>query len=681
MCRKQFSIKCFLSLFYRNFLPNNFRVYSYDDAGIMKPLKEQLPNFCYFQGYIEGYPNSMVILSTCTGLRGLLQFGNVTYGIEPLESSIGFEHVIYQVKNKKKGIPLYAEKDIESRALPYKIQTVKFSHYVEMHIIVEKKLYEHMGSDTAIVTQKIFQLIGLTNAIFSSFNLTIILSSMEFWIDENKISTAGDANALLYRFLRWKRSYLVLRPHDMAFLLVYGETVNYIGATVQGKMCDKNYAGVVAVHPKAISLESFATILAQLLSLSMGIAYDDIDTCQCPESICIMNPDAIHSSGLKIFSNCSMGDFAQFISSKKSQCLQNEPRLQSSYQQVELCGNGIVEGREVCDCGKPEECNAIPAQCCEGSTCTLKAGYDCADGPCCENCHFKEKGRECRASTGECDVPEYCNGSSKSCQEDFFIHDGHPCGKNQWVCMDGECRSGELQCVDMFGEASYFGTDECYEELNSKKDVSGNCGITKSGYVQCAPNDWKCGKLICTYESDSLITKTSATTIYANISGKICISLEYDQNDRDKEKMWVKEGTVCDKRKVCRNKACVEDTYLNYDCTPETCNNHGVCNNKKHCHCQPTYLPPNCATTDDKWPGGSIDSGNQRSDAAPRRSQYTENVYHSKPKRWPFFLIIPFFIIFSTLITMLVKVYFQRKNWSTDKYSSDEYINFTFKGY
>jgi hypothetical protein len=71
------------------------------------------------------FENVLFYLYSSLTCRGLLQFGNVTYGIEPLESSIGFEHVIYQVKNKKKGIPLYAEKDIESRALPYKIQTVK----------------------------------------------------------------------------------------------------------------------------------------------------------------------------------------------------------------------------------------------------------------------------------------------------------------------------------------------------------------------------------------------------------------------------------------------------------------------------------------------------------------------------------------------------------------------------
>lgn len=46
-------------------------------------------------------------------------------------------------------------------------------------------------------------------------------------------------------------------------------------------------------HPRTISLESLAVIIAQLLSLSMGIAYDDINKCQCPGAVCIMNPEAV----------------------------------------------------------------------------------------------------------------------------------------------------------------------------------------------------------------------------------------------------------------------------------------------------------------------------------------------------------------------------------------------------
>lgn len=57
--------------------------------------------------------------------RGLLQFENVSYGIEPLESSVGFEHVIYQVKHKKADVSLYNEKDIESRDLSFKLQSIE----------------------------------------------------------------------------------------------------------------------------------------------------------------------------------------------------------------------------------------------------------------------------------------------------------------------------------------------------------------------------------------------------------------------------------------------------------------------------------------------------------------------------------------------------------------------------
>ncbi|XP_049628671.1 disintegrin and metalloproteinase domain-containing protein 2-like [Suncus etruscus] len=352
-----------VNLMQKTFVPYNFRVYSYNGTRSMKPLEQKFQNYCYYQGYIEGHPKSMAILSTCAGLRGLLQFQNVSYGIEPLEPSIGFEHVIYQIKHKDAGLSLYSEEDIKSETFPYKTKWIKTfkqpSQYIEMHIVVEKKLYEHMGSDIAVVTEKVFHLVGIINAIFASFNITILLSSVELWIDENKIPVTGDANQLMHKFLKWKRSYLVLRPHDVAFLLVYREKPDYVGATVEGKICDKKYGGGVALHPKSLSLESLAVVLAQLLSLNMGISYDDINKCHCSGTVCIMNPEAIHSSGVKTFSNCSLEDFAHFISMPESNCLQNKPRLGPAYQEiVKMCGNGIKEEGEDCDCGSEEDARA-----------------------------------------------------------------------------------------------------------------------------------------------------------------------------------------------------------------------------------------------------------------------------------------------------------------------------------
>ncbi|XP_076786936.1 disintegrin and metalloproteinase domain-containing protein 2 isoform X2 [Arvicanthis niloticus] len=640
----------------------------------MRPLEQKFQNICYFQGYIEGYPNSMVIVSTCTGLRGFLQFGNVSYGIEPLESSSGFEHVVYQVEPKKGDTLLYTEEDMDLKDLQYKIRSIKpqriVSHYLEIHVVVEKQMFEHIGADTTIVTQKIFQVVGLANAIFAPFNLTVILSSLEFWMDENKISTTGDANKLLYRFLKWKQSYLVLRPHDMALLLVYRDTTDYIGATYQGKMCDKNYAGGVALHPKAVTLESLAIILVQLLGLSMGIAYDDMSRCQCGVPVCVMNPEALHSSGVRTFSNCSMEDFSKFIMSQSSHCLQNKPQLHLSYK-VSQCGNGQLEEGEACDCGKDSGC--LTSLCCNPTTCKLSEGSTCASGGCCDSkCHLKAKGEVCRPAVQECDVSEYCNGTSATCEEDFFVQDGHPCAENKWVCVNGTCQSGGQQCQDLFGTDADFGTNECYAELNSKSDISGNCGITPTGYKNCEPNDRMCGKLICKYQSENILKIKSAIVIYANISGHICISLEYPQGHNESEKMWVRDGTVCGSKKVCLNQQCVEDTFLNYDCTPEKCNSHGVCNNKKHCHCDPTYLPPDCKNMEDSWPGGSVDSGNQqRAESLPARP-YVASAYRSKSARWPFFLIIPFYIVILVLIGLLVKVYSQRRKWRMDDFSSEE---------
>ncbi|EHB14252.1 Disintegrin and metalloproteinase domain-containing protein 2 [Heterocephalus glaber] len=302
------------------------------------------------------------------------------------------------------------------------------------------------------------------------------------------------------------------------------------------------------LHPKSMNLDSFAVILVQLLSLSMGITYDDVNRCHCPGAVCVMNPEAIHSGGVKIFSDCSMNDFARFTSKPMSQCLQNQPRLQTAYQGT-TCGNKIVEAGETCDCGTEE---------------------------------FKSSEEICRNRVDECDLPEFCNGSSADCQEDLFILNGHPCGENKWICMNGKCVSGKTQCEAAFGEGIY----------------------------------------------DHLI-------FY-----------------------------------VCRNKECVADSFLGYDCTPATCNNNGVCNNKKACQCYPGYLPPDCSIKIPVY-GAQFD---------PER-HYIKGVYQTKPKNWPFLLIIPFLIIFSVLIAIVVKVYFQRKKWRTEDYISEEYVDFVFKFY
>ncbi|KAM9622475.1 disintegrin and metalloproteinase domain-containing protein 2-like [Trichechus inunguis] len=422
--------------------------------------KKQSKNLCNYQGHIEGFPNSVVTISTCSGLRGLIQFENSSYGIEPLETSAGFEHVIYPVKNKNTSYSLYTKMDNEPSQLSHKIPRVKlqldnttsYTRYLEIHVVVEKNLYDHMGADTAAVTQKVFQVIGFVSAVFTSFNITLVLSSLELWIDDNKIPITGEVNELLYRFLNWKKSYLVLRPHDVAFLLAYREKSNYVGATLKGKMCDANSAGGVALYSRTISLESFAVIIAQLLSLSMGIAFDDIDKCQCSGAACIMNPEAVHSSGVKIFSSCSMEDFTRFISKPNSQCLQNQPHLDPSYK-TSLCGNKRVEEGEQCDCGRVEECRRDP--CCEYKTCRFKGNAVCAHGSCCTQCKLREKGEICRLSADECDLTEYCNGSSNFCPENFYLHDGYRCNMNQWVCMEGKCRDGTRICEEIYGKGIY----------------------------------------------------------------------------------------------------------------------------------------------------------------------------------------------------------------------------------
>ncbi|PNJ34741.1 ADAM32 isoform 4 [Pongo abelii] len=240
----------------RYFLADNFMIYLYNQ-GSMNAHSSDIQTQCYYQGNIEGYPDSMVTLSMCSGLRGILQFENVSYGIEPLESAVEFQHVLYKLKNEDNDIAIFIDRRLEEQPMDDNIFKSEksepavpdlFPLYLEMHIVVDKTLYDYWGSDSMIVTNKVIEIVGLANSMFTQFKVTIVLSSLELWSDENKISTVGEADELLQKFLEWKQSYLNLRPHDIAYLLIYMDYPDYLGAVFPGTMCITRYSAGVALQ-------------------------------------------------------------------------------------------------------------------------------------------------------------------------------------------------------------------------------------------------------------------------------------------------------------------------------------------------------------------------------------------------------------------------------------------------
>uniref|UniRef100_A0A2K5VEY7 ADAM metallopeptidase domain 32 n=1 Tax=Macaca fascicularis TaxID=9541 RepID=A0A2K5VEY7_MACFA len=599
----------------RYFLADNFMIYLYDQ-GSMNARSSDIQTQCYYQGNIEGYPDSMVTLSTCSGLRlGILQFENVSYAIEPLESAVEFQHVLYKLDNEDNDIAIFSEnnRSLEEHPMDDNISISEqsepavpdlFPLYLEMHIVVDKALYDYWGSDSMVVTNKVIEIVGLANSMFAQFKVTIVLSSLEVWSDENKISTVGEADELLKRFLEWKQSYLNLRPHDIAYLLIYRDYPDYVGATFPGKMCITRYSAGVALYPKEITLEAFSVIVTQMLALSLGISYDDPKKCRCSESICIMNPEALQSNGVKTFSSCSLRSFQNFISNVGAKCLQNKPQMQGKSPKP-VCGNGRLEGSEMCDCGTEAQCG--PASCCDFRTCVLKDGAQCYRGSCCRDCQILQSGVECRPKAHpECDIAENCNGSSPECGPDITLFNGLPCKNSKFICYDGDCHDLDARCESVFGKGSRNAPFACYEEIQSQADRFGNCGRDRNNkYVFCGWRNLICGRLVCTYPTRKPFHQENGDVIYAFVRDSVCVTVDYKLPRTVPDPLTVKNGSQCDVGRICVNRQCVESRKIKATalvCSEYTCSGHGVCDSRQKCVCSPGYNPPSCQTRSKGFP-------------------------------------------------------------------------------
>ncbi|KAF7472671.1 Hypothetical predicted protein [Marmota monax] len=588
-----------------------FSVFTYTDQGALLEEQPFVQSDCYYYGYVEGDPESLVALSTCSGgFRGMLVVHDTVYEIKPKKFSATFEHLVYRIDREETRFPptrcgLTEEELARQLKLLHKndIINLKQSGYerwwthkglIELAAVVDHERYCHLESNISNVEDEVILVINAANEYYKALQIDLILYGLEVWNKENPITISTMADTLS-EFCTWKKiSFETRVHHDTVHLFIKKSFGKLLGLAFVGTICNNLYNCAIDSF-EGDSVSFFAYIVAHELGHNLGMKHDE-NTCTCGQKSCVMYPSKTISSK---FSNCSYASYWD-IGSRKS-CIHDTPDPKAIFSKIQ-CGNGVIEEGEECDCGSMKLCSEDP--CCS-MNCTLEAGAVCTFGPCCKDCQFLPSGTECRKKENECDLPEWCNGTSHECPGDVYVQDGFSCmdGGN---CYEKRCNIRDEQCKQIFGMEARSANERCYKNLNTRGDRFGNCGLGKQAYIKCDISDALCGRVLCENVLFIPYLRNHSTVHSTNLSGVTCWGTDYHFGMNIPDIGEVTDGTECGVERVCIDRKCVFRSIWESDCTPMTCNNNGVCNNKDHCHCNSQWAPPRCLK---KGYGGSVDSG------------------------------------------------------------------------
>ncbi|XP_070536788.1 disintegrin and metalloproteinase domain-containing protein 10-like [Ptychodera flava] len=216
-----------------------------------------------------------------------------------------------------------------------------------------------------------------------------------------------------------------------------------------GEMMSLN-TGLVTLRDGGIPLPTAVTflVLGHEVGHSFGSDHDPLsETCAPGEDdggFYIMHTYAVDGTRPNNgrFSPCSitsMNDVIKADGISSDGCFIDHP--------IAICGNGIIEGHEECDCGLSEECRD---NCCysfdrnglsDGTPCTLKPGALCSPqvNSCCnKQCTFYTRSDNILCiEDSACVEAAYCQDDG-TCANAVFKPDGTTCSDNM-ICYEGEC--------------------------------------------------------------------------------------------------------------------------------------------------------------------------------------------------------------------------------------------------
>ncbi|XP_029957734.1 disintegrin and metalloproteinase domain-containing protein 15 isoform X2 [Salarias fasciatus] len=628
-------------------LPKPPNVFYYLPNGTGVSVTADPVTHCYYHGNVRGFPQSRVALSTCSGLRGVVALNStLSFELQPQDqqrlrlqgdgedggggasgggSGGGDDeevHLLFSTGPLEGdgvggcGVSHSPVPPIHRASHRTKRDILSETKYIELVLVVDHQEFLNYQKNNKTIIYRMLDVANQVDWFYRPLNVRVALTGLEIWSDRDKIRVEKSPTDTLNNFLSWRTRELLPRlRHDNA-QLVMGESFDgtTVGMASQSSMCTRDRSGGVNVD-HLVSVLGVASTVAHELGHNLGMSHDTAERrCSCQNEArlggCIMEPSTGFMPGQQ-FSSCSAADLSLSLLHGGGMCLFNVPQPERLLGGPR-CGNLYVEKGEECDCGLLEECED---PCCNASTCQLVPGAQCSsDGICCQDCKLRVAGSVCREPLGECDLPEFCTGSSPYCPPNVFLQNGEPCEDGASYCYGGVCASMHVQCQSLWGPNATTAPPVCFSSVNKQGNKYGNCGQLSNGsYIPCGSLDVHCGRIQCQGGWERPLLGTNAeiltTTVRFNHSDLVCRGTFFHLGDDVSDPATVAQGTACGPGKACLNQKCQDVSVFGVDECRKNCHGHGVCNSNKNCHCELGWAPPDCRFSGH---GGSVDSGPAR---------------------------------------------------------------------
>ncbi|XP_012879460.1 PREDICTED: disintegrin and metalloproteinase domain-containing protein 25-like [Dipodomys ordii] len=590
-------------------LSRHFSVFTYTEQGALLEEQPFVQEDCFYQGYVEGDPDSMVVLNTCFGgFQGILQINGMSYEIKPKIPSATFEHLVYKRERDELHSPAMrcalTDEEITQRlqlqesddSMMRKSDSEGWwthKYFIKVALCVDNGYFLYRESNTSEVIGDVFIIMNEANSIFSAAGVDLSLVGLYIWTMRNRI-TIRNIHTTLTEFCHFQIYELnLLVESDTAHLLTITDFALYKGKAEAASLCSLTSCGVEQIFKN--DFLATAQTLVHMICHTMGMEHDTVG-CSCGEADCLMSASRGNSTH---FSDCSYDFITNFFLFNR--CGRFPPPPSKIYH-LTFCGNQVVDQGEECDCGSIKLCDEDP--CCLAN-CSLKIGAKCATALCCQDCRFRPAGTLCREPINDCDLPEWCNGNTPNCPPDVHVLDGSMCSEATY-CYNKQCNNRDQQCKQIFGRDAKNANELCYQNINSRGDRIGNCGFEPDGYRKCNSTDILCGRVQCDNVHELPKLEDHSSLHWTEVDNMTCWGTHIHFGVVIDDVGEIKDGTECGLEHMCLNRKCIPRSLQASDCTEEYCNKRGICNNKHHCHCNYGWAPPQC---EEAGYGGSIDSG------------------------------------------------------------------------